>query len=406
MTRVIRAAPVIILCVLMLLPCGCWDRIEPDIIGLVTMIAFDLDEETGLFRVYAQLANPAGAGQQQDGGGGGGSGDGERAATWSLEAAGHTIFQAVRGLEILSTRRLLFSHVEAVLFSEALARRGIRPVIDFLERDPQVRLIARPFVVQGDLQKLMQVQFPLEQFGSTALSKQYVSVREEIAYAPETDSLRVMLHHLTMPGLELELPRIIVQKEAAADGENGAAARPNPVILSGMAAFRGDRLAGFFNGKETAGHMWLRSEVNRHYLVLQCPDHEDGLLSVEIYESSLELTPQISGDEVRFTALILVEGRIHEFSCQDFPLEEEFIASLNRRLATAIRNEAAGALDKGRELGTDVFGLGNLIYRTRNRDWQRFGHRWREMFPEVMVDLEVEAVIRRHGLNLAPVTIR
>ncbi|MEW5921638.1 MAG: Ger(x)C family spore germination protein [Bacillota bacterium] len=396
------AALAIFLTVLTVLPSGCWDRREPDLLGLITIAAFDLDD-SGLIKVYAQLANPVGAGQQQNGGGGGSNE--KRTSIWALEATGHTVYQAIKNMELRSTRELLWTHVEVVLFSEKLARRGIRPVLDFIEREPQIRLIARPFVVQGEMGRLMQAEFPLEQFGATALSKQIISIRDELAYTSDTDSVRVMLHHLTTPGWELDLPRIVVLEEDEANGNNRAG-RQNPALISGMAVFRGDKLVGFFDYKETAGYMWLRGEVEQHVLVLQCPDHEEDLLTVQIFESRVELTPQINGDEVRFKAAIFAEGRIEEFYCQDLPPEDEFIASLNRRLATAIRNEAAAGLEKGRELGADVFGLGNIIYRTRNKDWQRFGENWIEMFPEVMVDLDVQAVIRRHGLNLAPIKIR
>ena len=56
-------------------------------------------------------------------------------------------------------------------------------------------------------------------------------------------------------------------------------------------------------------------------------------------------------------------------------MEPEFIGSLNRRMATVIRNQAAGCLEKARELESDFLGLGNIIYRTRYRDCKRLGSR-------------------------------
>lgn len=39
---------------------GCWNVREPENLVHVLGVAFDLDEETGLFKVYAQVANPIG----------------------------------------------------------------------------------------------------------------------------------------------------------------------------------------------------------------------------------------------------------------------------------------------------------------------------------------------------------
>ena len=87
-------------------------------------------------------------------------------------------------------------------------------------------------------------------------------------------------------------------------------------------------------------------------------------------------------------------------------MEPEFIGSLNRRMATVIRNQVVGCLEKARELESDFLGLGNIIYRTRYRDWQRLGSRWEEIFPGVTVDIEVKAEIVRPGNVLRPIEIR
>ncbi len=40
---------------------GCWDKREPDELGIVIGAGFDINPETGLFKVFAELANPGGA---------------------------------------------------------------------------------------------------------------------------------------------------------------------------------------------------------------------------------------------------------------------------------------------------------------------------------------------------------
>lgn len=92
-------------------------------------------------------------------------------------------------------------------------------------------------------------------------------------------------------------------------------------------------------------------------------------------------------------------GRIQDFNCQNPERwDKEYVAGLNRRLATAIRNQMEMSLDKAREAGTDVFGLGNLLYRRCPGKWKEMGDSWGEIFPAVAVDIEVETIIRRHGL--------
>jgi spore germination protein KC len=390
----------ILIFMILSLPTGCWDRHEPDVLGIITMAAFDIDRDSGLLRVGVQLANPLAGGTAQKQQGGGVS---DRSPIWVVEATGHTVFEAVKNLELLSTRKLLWTHIETMLFSEELAKRGIRPVLDFVDRERQVRLIARPFVVQGDINRLLEAEFPLEQFGGSALIKQFLSIQLELSVVPEVDSMRVLFHHLAMPGLELILPRAVVLEK---ENNPPKSSKINPVLISGAAVFRGERLVGFLDNKETTGYLWVTGNARRAPLVLKCPGSEDELLTVEVFESKTELRPEIKGDKVRFKLFVRAEGRIQDFACPELPVEEAFINSLNRRMAAVIRNEIEMSLEKARELGADVFGLGNIIYRMKPQEWERLEGKWKEIFPEVMVDIEVEAIIRRPGLIVEPVKIR
>jgi len=379
---------------------GCWDRLEPDVLGIATVIGFDLDSESGLYKMYVQFANPLGGGRQQQNGGGGQS----KAPIWVTEAEGDTIYEAFKNLELISTRRLLLSDLKVILFSEKLARKGIAPVLDFIDREQQTRLIARTFVVQGDLRRLLEAEYPMEQEGGEALSKHFFSVSRETSFIPEIDSIRELLRHLSLPGLEASLPRVIVLED---DSDNKKpAGKLNPGRISGSAVFRGDKLVGFLEEKETAGYRWLKGKVRRHYLILKCPGDEEKLITVAVSESSTKLIPEINGDEVRFKALITAKGNIQDYTCFDLPSDKEFLDSLNRRMAAVIRNEIIAGLEKARELEADILGLGNIIYRTRNKDWKILEDKWQDVFPNVKVDIEVKAVVTRHGHVSKPVQIR
>lgn len=307
--RLMALAALAVIMLISLFQAGCWDRLEPDVLGIVTVVAFDLDAETGLFTVYAQVANPLGGGTQQDGDGGGGQG---KSSIWVVEATGHTVFEAIKNMELISTRRLQWANVEAVLFSERLAREGIRPVLDILHRERQIRLISRPFVVQGDLRRPLEAEFPLEQVGGTAASKLYFTARGETSFTPEIDSLRVLFRHFSLPGIDAILPRAVVI--AGEEDEGEPAGRPNPVRIGGAAVFRGEKLAGFLDERETSGYLWLTGKTKRSTMVLPCPENEEEFLTVEAFDATAKLTPLISGDEVRFKASIHARGLIQDFT--------------------------------------------------------------------------------------------
>ena len=123
---------------------GCWSRREPELLGLVLAVGFDYDEEEDLYQVFAQVANPIASGtsggSSSDGSGGGGGGGKKPYAT--MEAKGHTPFEAIRNLIQVSTRELFWAHCRVLLFSESLARKGIKEVLDLLSGSGSFALLS------------------------------------------------------------------------------------------------------------------------------------------------------------------------------------------------------------------------------------------------------------------------
>jgi spore germination protein KC len=373
-------------------------------LGIVIGAAFDINPDTGFFKALAEVANPGVGGASQDVGGGGGGG---KAPFWVVEAEGETFFDAIRTLELMSTRFLFWSHLETVIFSEKFARNGLRPVLDFVDREAEARLTSQPFVARGDVKKLLEAEYPLEQLGGVVLRKQFTEILAEESVVPEVDSFRLLFQRLSHPGWELILPRVEVLEAGEGKGE-GTLSRSNisPARISGAAVFRGDRLAGFMDDRETSGYMWITNNVNDSTLTLKCPGNEEKLLSISVSESSTRLEPEIEGDDIRFKLFITAEGRIEDYTCEELPLDEEYLGSLGRRMAEVIRSDVEMGLDKARELKADVFGMGNIIYRTKPKEWMRLEARWAELFSQIKVDIEIDALIERPGLVIEPFKIR
>jgi len=90
-------------------------------------------------------------------------------------------------------------------------------------------------------------------------------------------------------------------------------------------------------------------------------------IGVEIFEAQSTLEPVISDEgEYRLELFIQADGRIQDQLCPtDYVWDGELVSSLNQCLTTVIRNEVKDSLEQAQELGTDVFGFGNLLYRKK-----------------------------------------
>ncbi len=380
---------------------GCWDRREPDLLGIAMGMGIDVDEETGMFRVIAQIANPLGL-SQGNGGNGPGGGDGTPPAIL-LSARGLTLFEASRNLEIHSTRELTLSHMEILLLSESAARQGMGPIIDFVERKREVRLQIRPVVVEGGLEELMSSQFPMEEIPAIGISRQLLSVKAKSALVPRVD-FRQFVIATTSPGLDPIVPRIAVGN-VDQETEEDSGAGPDvdsPAELQGAAVFQRDRMVGWLTGREVRGFNWLRGELDRATLVIPLAEGE-APFSVEVISASCGIEPILEGENIRFAVDIRLEAVImDQVFHATYEEETAFTRLMNREVARMAQDDIEAVFSKSQELESDFLGLGNLIYRRHPERWRELEDDWRQTLSEVTLDLEVSAAIRRTGHILIP----
>ncbi len=135
-------------------------------------------------------------------------------------------------------------------------------------------------------------------------------------------------------------------------------------------------------------------------LVLEMPGFgEEEYMTVVISQSRGKVIAVPDGDSVRYELKLLVDGRIEDQTGSlDLIARPDQVASINRRVAAVIQHDIEMALAKAQSLQADVFGLGWLLYRTRYQGWLQIQDRWHEMFPRIVMDLDIRANIRRSGL--------
>ena len=298
---------------LTIITAGCWDKDEPEEVALVIMVAFDADEEDGLIKIAAQVANPLGAAEAEEDGGAG------KDPTWTVEAKGHSTYEAIQNLELKSTRVLDWGHLEVLVISEAMAEKGLRPILDYFDREHQARLITRPMVVRGEVTKLMEMEFPMEPVGGLGVSKYLLQTQEGRSVSTGIDSMRLMFQKLSNPGKDLALPlgKMVVEEEGEGEEEEQM---KGTIEFTGGAVFRKDKLAGSMDEREARGMMWITGEVARATLVVPCPGCEEASITLEVFQSETELEPKITESKPRFELQVRAESRIQDFACPEAPV--------------------------------------------------------------------------------------
>ncbi|NLG87070.1 MAG: Ger(x)C family spore germination protein, partial [Firmicutes bacterium] len=346
----------VLLCLTLLMVTGCWDRREPEMLAFVIAVGLDQDPVSGEYKIVAQIYNPLAMTQEM-----GGKGSPKKPAV-VMEATGRTPYEARQNLAPKSSKELFWAHTGILLLGEDLAQMGIRPVLDLFERERQLRLIARPLVVEGDIKDILTAEFPLEETSGQALLREIQTSQLTSSILPVLET-RELINILSQPGHELLIPRVKGSTEDRDKKEGSVADTLPPIYLAGGAAFCGDCMAGWLDAREVRGWHWIQQKARRAVLVVASPVDEKPV-SVEIFRAHSSVKPEIDGDKVTMRIKVDVQGRIQDqISGADMVLKQDVLSSLERRTATIIKNDIMLAVRRAQDLKSDIFGFGNAVYR-------------------------------------------
>ncbi len=377
---------------------GCWNRRDPELLGFVIATGFDYDPRSKLYQVMAQVANPLGSASQEQGGG-----VADKKPFWVVEARGHTPFEARENLALKSSVELFWAHNSILAIGEDLAKEGILPVLDLFERERQLRIIARPMIVEGDLLSLLKAEFPLEETSSRGLWRQASTIMFERTRYPSR-VVREVIITLARPGFDIMICRVKALS-AGGDDSGGTGATP-PAKLAGAAVFEKDHMVGWIGEREVAGWHWVQGRTHRATLIVMSP-LDRSPLTVEIHRSHAKVTPRVEGENVTITIKIHARGRVQEqITPGDLVDIKERHTSLENRTAAVIENDVRIALERAQELNSDYLGFGNLIHRKLPREWDELEPKWKEIFPTLTLDIQVQVDIVRAGLVTSAPTIK
>ncbi len=376
---------------------GCWSRKEIEDIGFVLSVGVDHAAKEGEIMITVHIAKPFAIST-------GVAGTVDEKPFWQVSSTGHTVFEAWRNLRQQSPRRPLLHHSRFIVFGEEFARGGIREAIDFFSREGEVRETNTVVVAKGvKASEVVWNEFELERMPAEgALGIMRIAVQELSTTVMVT--LNDFLQMLETEGHEAIASRAELVRRPPSEDPRGELKRETISVSgreTGAAAFKGDKLVGWLDKIQTRGLQWVKGKVRSGIIVIEQPEEENKLASIEILRADSTVTPKISKGRPSILIRVGALGNLGEVQEYFDPMESQRIwTSMERRMAEAIRHEIEAALDIAKhEFNSDIFGFGAEIRRKYPKEWMDLKDKWDEEFPKLDVEIKVETSLRRAGLT-------
>lgn len=349
---------------------GCWDSREINELGFVLSIGLDKSDDG--FKVTAQIANPETYSKTP-------SGTTQTKPFWIVSGTGKTIFEAIRDMASISSRRIFWSHIKVIIIGEQLARGDNLEIFDFFSRNPELRLRTLVAVTPGEAGDLLEIVPEMEKDPATYLEE--IIDSESKTGKSYKILLKDFLEDYIDPNIGPVTSKIVLDKS-----------KSEPILkTSGAYVFDHNKLSDSLDEVQTRGLLWIKDKMNESVMVVNCP-YDDKPVTLEIKKAKSSFESYLADEVPNFTINVKVTAIINEQGCNTDFNDIEKLAEMEKAVETAIGKDIQSSITKAKDLQVDFIGFSHILNRQHKEEWHQISSNWNKLIEntEVATDVKVD----------------
>lgn len=402
---------------------GCWDYAEYQQIAQIYSLGIDFEKETNDITATLQYIS---TGKAQ----GGKISESITGAAYS--AKGKTIMDALNKLQEATSGKLFFSYLQVLVIGEDAAKYILKDTISHTERTPSVRNSVYVIIAPGKAESLISTVDPFNPVASGKKMRNLLNT-----YEGGGSTIPVTFHEfvqmMVKSGIEPVASRVI------STGAKNPTLQDSSKVLGGthedikfhlenegnfrawgLAAFKKDKFVGWLNDDESLGLSWIKGKKITTYKSTKSAEEFNfnssysnnvnfnpdvtNILYFYITSSKSKIKAQINDKKPEIHVNLKVEANLRKYYTGEGStyLTPDIIKSMEKKLENSIKSDVMAAIQKGqKEFKSDIFGFGFNLYRQHPREWHKdYEKIWDDIFPEVPVQVNVDAKINNTGTNI------
>lgn len=357
---------------------GCWNARE--INELAFVLSMGIDKTENGFKVTAQIASPETYSKTPSG-----TASQNTKPFWIVTSTGKTIFEAIRNMASISSRRIFWAHIKVIIISEKLAKTNTLEIFDFFTRNPELRLRTLVAVTPGEAGDVVQNMPEMEKDPASYLEK--IIENKNLTGKSSSIMLKDFLQDYLNPDVGPVTSRIIFDKT-----KDGAVLK-----TSGAYVFDGNKLAGSLSEEQTRGLLWIKNKMKDSIMVVYCPE-DNKPVTLEIKSAKTKVNGHLENNIPYFTIKVHISANVTEQAClTDFNMTEKNIA-LSKTLETAVRKDIENTIKTAKSMQVDFVDFSDVLHIQHKEEWHKISSHWNNILPNSEVTIAVSADINHVSL--------
>lgn len=375
-----------IIMILIMITCtGCWNYKELTELGIVSALA--ISKKNDMYVIDMQLINIIEAGDK---------GITESPIT-VLTGEGHTVAEAVRSMNLKSSKVFFSSNLEYVLLDKSVVTEDLEEILDFLARDTKLSL---NFLIATSTENSpYEILSALSQFNLNPASNlsELISVSEKRYGASYVLNIKEFLQKFLAKGVTPVYPNIVLSSKDDENGENETLEKSDSndyVSVKNLVAFDKDGNIITLDTDESFGYNFLANHIGNAVVTSTCGEN---YFTVETLKSDVGFN-----DEDLKNNKIKVEGQIEAevffYGCEENLNNDSTLKMLSKKTEEQITDYIKKTINLAVESKTDFVGVGNWIYKNKTSyfdfdkyDWDTLG------LPKLEFDYDINVTLFKQG---------
>jgi len=353
---------------------GCWDYEEMVNLKYLAGIAVDKDKYTNDYILTLEVLEA--------------STNSKAINTNIIESRGETIHAALRDAIKKTGNMLQGSHAKVFIVSKDIAKEGIVPVIDLIDRDVELRndmwiLISESDTASDILRKGKE--------GSEIISYELaasIANSNKIGKYMKVEIFKI-IRGISDRGSSAIAPMVNV------DNNN----TESKFEVSGTAIFKGEKMVGTLNEFETMFLQILKEDNIKFVLPIELENGNN--ISLEIMNINRSINAKIKDNKVVIDMSINIDTVLSELASSEinYILKDER-DKLKKQSEKQIEISCYKVIEKlQKEYKSDAIGYGDILKKRNPNVWKKMEYNWLDIFENIEVNLDINVEIKYNGVT-------
>jgi spore germination protein KC len=293
---------------------------------------------------------------------------------------------AVRKIRSDLSREVSWGHCRVVVVGRKMAEKGIKPLLEFTSREPNLHTKTYLFVspMKGtDIAKLTPVFERLPSEVIREYAQRHVTLGTTIKDGLQAEAIGgdLVASLLTIGQTEMVSEKGRISTWIGTDG---------------AAIFKNGAMVGTLDVMQMRAVLWLQGNMRSSLNSIQSPT--DGkTISFLIQSSKAKIKPYVKDNRITYTIQIEAEDDVLSSESSIDLKDPQEIDRLEARLAKQLQGRIIRAIQATTEKGVDAFGFGRILDWHYPKLWKKIKQDWRDVYPTCKFDIDAHIYIRRTG---------